>query len=136
MLNKAILIGRLTKEPELKSTGNGISVLSFTLAVKRNYKTDGEYQSDFINCVAYRKTAEFISQYFNKGDLISVDGMIHTRSYESDGRKVYVTEVIANDVGFVESKSEKKEEATEALPELPEEFGDTEDGGASDDLPF
>lgn len=135
MLNKAILIGRITKEPELKSTPQGTSVLSFNIACQRNFKQDGEYKSDFINCVAWREKAEFISKYFGKGDLISVDGMIQTRSYESDGKKVYVTEVIAHEVGFVESKKEK-EEATETLPELPEEFGDVDGRTSDDDLPF
>ena len=140
MLNKAILIGRLTKEPELKSTGSGVSVLSFTLAVTRNFKQDGEYRADFINCVAYRRTAEFISQYFGKGDMMSAVGEIQTRTWEdNEGKKHYVTEVVVSDAGFVEHRRERENTADEAKekPELPEEFGDIGDGiTGGDDLPF
>lgn len=131
MINKFIGVGRLTKEPELKSTPNGVSVLSFTVAIQRKYKdANGERQSDFINCVAFRGTADFISQYFNKGDLISIDGSIQTRSWEdSEGKKRYVTEVIVNEAGFIGSK--KKDETSEDLPQMPEEFNVEDDG-----LPF
>lgn len=135
MLNKAILVGRITKDPELKSTEKGTSVLSFTVAITRKYKdANGERQSDFINCVAFRGTADFISQYFKKGDLISIDGTIQTRTWDdAEGKKHYVTEVMVEGAGFVEGKKESQAE-NETLPGLPAEFGteDVTDG----DLPF
>lgn len=128
MLNKAIIVGRLTKDPELKSTQNGVSVLNFTVAVPRRFKdSSGERQSDFISCVAFRQTAEFISTWFKKGNIIAIDGSIQTRSYEQDGRRVYVTEVLVDGAGFVESK--KEDSAQEELPDLPEEI-------LSEDTPF
>ena len=141
MLNKAILVGRLTRDPELKSTTNGNSVLNFTVAITRKFKdANGERQSDFINCVAFRQTAEFISNYFKKGNMISVDGTIQTRTWDdNEGKRHYVTEVVVNDAGFVESKREMdqgasaREAASETLPDMPAEFGtDVTD----DDLPF
>ena len=141
MLNKAILVGRLTRDPELKSTTNGNSVLNFTVAITRKFKdANGERQSDFINCVAFRQTAEFISNYFKKGNMISVDGTIQTRTWDdNEGKRHYVTEVMVNDAGFVESKREMdngasaREVASETLPDMPAEFGaDVTD----DDLPF
>ena len=128
MLNKAIIVGRLTKDPELKSTQNGVSVLNFTVAVPRRFKdSSGERPSDFISCVAFRQTAEFISTWFKKGNIIAIDGRIQTRSYEQDGRRVYVTEVLVDGAGFVESK--KEDSAQEELPDLPEEI-------LSEDTPF
>ena len=129
MLNKAILVGRLTKDPELKSTTGGKSVLNFTVAITRRYKdANGDRQSDFINCVAFRQTAEFISSYFKKGDMISVDGTIQSRTWDdADGKRHFVTEVMAESVGFAESK---KEDA----PSLPEEF--SADAYDEDDLPY
>jgi len=141
MLNKAILVGRLTRDPELKSTTNGNSVLNFTVAITRKFKdANGERQSDFINCVAFRQTAEFISNYFKKGNMISVDGTIQTRTWDdNEGKRHYVTEVVVGDAGFVESKREMdsgasaREVASETLPDMPAEFGtDVTD----DDLPF
>lgn len=141
MVNKVILVGRLTKDPEIKSTAAGISVLNFTVAVTRKYKDqNGERQSDFINCVAFRNTADFISKYFRKGNMISIDGAIQTRTYDdNEGKRHYVTEVIANDAGFIESKREmeggaaQRTEEAETLPELPTEFGAD---AVDDDLPF
>ncbi len=142
MLNKAILVGRLTKDPELKSTGSGVSVLNFTVAITRKYKdANGERQSDFVNCVAFRQTAEFISNYFKKGNMISIDGTIQTRTWDdNEGKRHYVTEVLVNDAGFIESKREmetggatKKAADSEELPEMPAEF---DAGAVDDDLPF
>lgn len=129
MLNKVILIGRLTKDPELKSTSNGVSVLSFAVACQRNYKQDGEYKSDFINCVAYRNTAEFISNYFKNGNMIAVEGSIQNRTWEKDGQKRTATEIIVESVSFC---GEKKE--ADSLPELPEEIEEAQT--SDDDLPF
>lgn len=105
-MNKAILVGRLTRDPELKSTANGTNVCSFSVAVNRRYKNaEGNYDADFINCTAWRQTAEFVSKYFTKGRMIGVVGSIQTRNYDDkDGKKVYVTEVAADEVHFVESK--------------------------------
>lgn len=106
MLNKVILIGRFTRDPELRSTPQGTSTCSFSLAVDRNYaKAGGERQTDFINCVAWRQTAEFISKYFSKGNLVCVEGSIQTRSWkDNDGNNRYATEVVIDQVYFVESK--------------------------------
>ncbi len=138
MLNKAILVGRITKEPELKSTEKGTSVLSFTVAITRKYKdANGDRVSDFINCVAFRQTAEFISSYFKKGDLISVDGTIQTRTWDdNEGKRHYVTEVMVENAGFIEGKKEEKpkEKEAETLPDLPAEF--SAENVSDDDLPF
>jgi single-strand DNA-binding protein len=102
MLNKVVLMGRLTSAPELKTTGSGISVCSFALAVDRNYVKQGaERQTDFINVVAWRQTAEFICRYFAKGQLIALDGSLQSRTYQDrDGNNRSVTEVIADNVYF------------------------------------
>lgn len=110
-LNKAILIGNLTADPELKQTQSGISVVSFTIAINRRYQSknapEGQPTADFINIVAWRQSAEFVSRYFKKGKPILVCGSIQSRSYtDNQGNKRYVTEVVADEVGFVESKSE------------------------------
>lgn len=106
MLNKAILMGRLTADPDVRQTPTGVSVATFTLAVDRGYAKQGEErQTDFINIVAWRSTAEFVGKYFKKGQLVAVDGSIRTRNYtDRDGNKKYVTEVVANEVFFAESK--------------------------------
>ena len=109
-MNKAILIGRLTKEAELKQLSNGFSVATFTVAITRPYTNqEGEKESDFINCVSYGKQAENIAKYVGRGNLIGVDGRIQTRSYSAqDGTKRYVTEVICNNVVFLETKPKEK----------------------------
>lgn len=112
-MNKAILVGRLTRDPELKTTANGTNVCSFSVAVNRRYKNaEGNYDADFINCTAWRQTAEFVSKYFTKGRMIGVVGSIQTRNYDDkDGKKVYVTEVAADEVHFVESKGDNNNTA-------------------------
>lgn len=106
-MNKAILIGRLTKDPELRTTTSGISSTSFTVAVSRTYTNqNGERETDFINCVAWRKQAENIAKYCKKGSQVAVEGRIQTRSYDAqDGTKRYVTEVLADNVTFLGAKS-------------------------------
>ena len=105
--NKVILIGNLCADPELKTTQNGISVTSFSIAVGRRKVKDQEPQTDFINCVAWRGTAEFICKYFQKGKAILVVGSLQTRTWEDqNGQKRYVTEVVAEEAQFVEKKSE------------------------------
>lgn len=108
MINKAILVGRITKDIELKSTTSGKEVCQFILAVTRNYKTNDKYESDFITCKAFGKTAEFISKFTKKGNKLAIEGRILTGSYEKDGNKVYTTDIIVENVSFVETK--KKEE--------------------------
>ena len=106
MINRTILVGRLTKDPVLRKTANGSSVTSFTLAVNRKYKQEGQPDADFINTVAWNKTADIVVQYTHKGSLVGVEGRIQTRSYDDkDGKRVYVTEVVADSVQFLESKS-------------------------------
>lgn len=104
MLNKVILMGRFTKDPELRSTPQGASVCNFSIAVTRNFKNNGNYESDFINCVAWRNTAEFISKYFKKGNLVCVEGSLQSRSWEQDGQKRSTIEVTVENTYFVESK--------------------------------
>lgn len=107
MINKAILVGRLTADPELRTTQSGISVCSFSVAVDRRYSAGGERQADFINCVAWRQSAEFISKYFGKGKMIGIDGSIQTRNYEDkQGNKRTAVEVVVDNASFVGSKSE------------------------------
>lgn len=107
-MNKVVLVGRLARDPELRTTQSGTSVVSFTVACDRRFVRQGEErQADFINCVAWNKTAEFVSRYFTKGMRIALDGRIQTRSYDDqNGNKRYVTEVIAEDVEFAQSKNE------------------------------
>lgn len=104
-MNKVILIGRLTKDPEVKNTANGIAVAKFTLAVDRRFKdANGQRQTDFISCLAWRQTATFISSYFHKGSKIAITGSIQARNYDDkDGKKVYVTEVVVDEAEFAES---------------------------------
>lgn len=113
MLNKAILIGRLTRDPELKYLQNGTAVASFTLAVDRTFKNkDGEKEADFIPIVAWRKTAELCGKYLTKGSQAAICGRIQTRSYDAnDGTKRYVTEIVADEVHFIGSKGETSRNA-------------------------
>jgi len=108
MLNRAVLMGRLTADPELRQTPNGISVLSFSIAVDRTYGgKNGERQTDFINLVAWRQTAEFISRYFSKGQMIAVDGSIQTRNYtDKQGNNRTAFEVVIDNASFCGSKAE------------------------------
>lgn len=150
-LNKVILCGRLTADPELKQTPNGISVVSFTIAINRRYQSKGEaqnganQQADFINVVAWRTTAEFISRYFKRGSAICVTGSIQTRSWQDQqGQKRYATEVVIDDAMFVDSKNE----ASASQPYTPDAYSTPAFSSASgsssgfeelksdDDLPF
>lgn len=108
MINSTNLTGRLTRDPELSFTPNGIPLSKFTLAVNRPFSNgNGEKETDFIQCVAWRKTAETIGNHLKKGSLIGVTGRIQTRSYEGqDGKRVFITEVVAESFSFLESKSE------------------------------
>lgn len=108
MINRVVLVGRLTKDPELKYTPAGAAVATFTLAVNRTFTNqNGEREADFINCVVWRKTAENVSNFLHKGSLTGVEGRLQTRHYEgNDGKRVYVTEVIAEGVQFLEPKKD------------------------------
>lgn len=106
MINRVILVGRLTKDPVLRKTGAGKSVVSFTTACDRKVKVDGQPTADFINCIAWNKVADLMAQYLHKGSLVGVEGRIQTRSYDDQtGKRVYITEVVADSVQFLESKS-------------------------------
>lgn len=122
-MNKVILMGRLTRDPEVRYTQNNMPVASFTLAVKKK-AAEG---TDFINCVAWNKTGEFVNKYFKKGQQIAITGRINTRSYEdSQGSKKYITEVVVEEVFFTGSK-EKQSENNEFIPNFSQN---------NDDLPF
>lgn len=112
-MNKAILVGNLTKDPELTTTQSGINVTRFTVACQRKYANEnGERDCDFINCVAWRTSAEFIHKYFKKGNKIGIVGTIQTRSYDAeDGTKRYVTEVVVEESEFVQSKRDDGSQA-------------------------
>ena len=133
-LNKAIIAGRLTADPELKTTPSGLSVTSFTVAVDRRFGK--EKQTDFINCVAWRSTAEFITKYFSKGNSICVCGSIQTRNYtDKNGNKRTAVEVVAEEATFCESKKNTADGAE--MPEAehytqPEAYAEADDS----DLPF
>jgi single-strand DNA-binding protein len=106
MMNRVFLVGRLTKDPDLRYTPSGVAVANFTVACNRPYTNQqGDREADFINCVIWRKPAENLANYMKKGSLIGVEGRIQTRSYDNaEGKRVYVTEVLAENVQFLESK--------------------------------
>lgn len=108
-MNKVILMGRLTKDAEFVQAPQGVAVARFAIAVNRRFAKEGQQQADFINCTAWRQTAEFICKYFKKGNMIAVVGSIQTRSWDGqDGKKQYATEVVADEVYFTgEKKAEE-----------------------------
>lgn len=118
-MNKAILIGRLTKDVEIRTNENGTNIASFTLAVTRNFTNkNGEREADFINCIAFNKNGENIAKYTKKGSQLAVNGRIQTRSYEAkDGSKRNATEIIVDEFTFLDKK-EDKEEGTKTLSEM------------------
>lgn len=113
MINRVVLVGRLTRDPELRVSQSNVSVTNFNLAVNRSFTSkDGEQQADFINIVTFRKTAENVNQYLSKGSLCGIDGRIQTRNYENkEGQRVYVTEVVADSVQFLEPKNTNKQQS-------------------------
>lgn len=130
-MNKVELVGRLVKDPEVKLTSNQTKFCSFAIAVDRRFKdANGQRQADFISCVAWKQTAEFIQKYFHKGNRIGICGSIQTRNYEDqNGQKHFITEVLAEEVEFVESQ-EKPQETIQ--PQAPQEEPTEESG----QLPF
>ncbi|ALM55929.1 single-stranded DNA-binding protein [Staphylococcus equorum] len=115
MINRVVLVGRLTKDPEYRTTPSGVSVATFTLAVNRTFtNAQGEREADFINCVVFRKQADNVNNYLFKGSLAGVDGRIQSRSYENqEGRRIFVTEVVCDSVQFLEPKNQNQRHAQE-----------------------
>ena len=147
MFNLVVLSGRITAEPELKNTSNGVPVCNFSIAVERRYKQGEERQADFINVVAWRNSAEFVCKYFNKGSMIGIEGAIQTRKYQDkEGNNRTAFEVVANNVQFIESKRPQTNEEgnslstpeNDPLPEIKERLEGFESLGVAtdDDLPF
>lgn len=151
MINRAVLVGRLTMDVEVRKTQSGISCAMFTVACDRNRKRDensNEPTADFISCVAWRQPADFLGQYGHKGSLVGVDGRLQSRSYDKDGQRVYVTEVVADNLRLLESKNSsttrndtppvtsgsmrKEDFDTDAA----RDYAAEEYGISSDDLPF
>ena len=142
MFNLVVLTGRLTADPELKTTANGLSVTTFSIAVDRRYRSGEERQTDFINIVAWRQSAEFITKYFKKGSLIGIEGSIQTRRYQDkNGNNRTAFEVVANNVQFVESKRDGSSPMGDSAVPASYSNADVNDfadlGDATDDdLPF
>lgn len=131
-MNNVTLLGRLTAAPELKTTPSGLPVTAFTIAVDRKFQKDGEKITDFINCVAWRSNAEFISKFFRKGDPITIAGEIQTRKYQDKhGNNRVAVEVVINDARFVPTKPNSNNDSTP-----PENNDFTEASGFDEDLPF
>ena len=131
MINRVVLVGRLTKDLELRKTPQGTSNVTFNLACDRSYKKDGQPNADFIQCVAWRQGADFLSQYAKKGTIVGIDGRIQTRTYEGDHGTVYITEVVAENVRILNNTQHKETKATEKSTFRTDEV--TEE---TDDLPF
>ena len=159
-MNRVILMGRLTADPELRQTPQGTAVTRFTIAVDRRFRKEGGQQADFITCVAWRQTAEFICRFFQKGRMIAVEGQLQSRSWDSqDGKRQYATEVIIDNAYFTGSRNENSNgtnqstgayQTTFSAPEAPtysapqsqsDDMGFVDlsfanDIGSEDDLPF
>ena len=142
MLNCAVIMGRLTSDPELKKTPSGVSVVRFNVAVDRNYAKQGEEKkTDFLKIVVWRQAAEFVCRYFSKGSMIAVQGAIETGSYEKDGVKHYTFEIKADNVSFCEGKKSdgQSNNSPQAEPQATESAFNANDFTAladDDDLPF
>lgn len=136
-MNKCELVGRLTKDPELKLTSNQTAYCNFTIAVDRRFKdSNGQRQADFINCVAWKQTATFVQKYFHKGNRIGIVGSIQTRQYEDNaGVKHFVTEVIVDEVEFVESQTQTAP-APQTQAEPTQDNAPAEEAPAVGELPF
>lgn len=137
-MNSVQLVGRFTRDPDVKYSNGGSTIARFNIAVDRRFKTDGGADADFISCVAFGKTAEFIEKYFHKGMKIGLQGRIQTGSYQNqDGHTVYTTDVIAENVEFVESKASGSggQQAQTPTPQANDGFMNIPDG-ADEELPF
>ena len=136
MINHVVLVGRITRDPLLRKTQSGASVVSFTVACNRRVKQEGQAETDFINCVAWNKAADFMAQYVKKGALLGLEGRIQTRNYDDkDGNRVYITEVVCNSVQSLESKK-TAQTSTAKVTEPYDMSSDDPVDIASDDLPF
>lgn len=145
MINNVVLVGRLTKDVEVKKTQSGLSVASFTIACDRRLsqeqRNNNEQSADFISCVAWRGSADFLGQYSHKGDTVGIEGRIQTRNYDRDGQKVYVTEIVANSVSILHSTQPRQTQqqtqntaATQANDPMEDYLNGYEIN--SDELPF
>lgn len=132
-MNKVQLVGRLTKDPEIKATATQVNFCNFTVAVDRRFKDqNGQRQADFINCVAWRQTADFIGKYFRKGSKIAICGTIQTRKYnDQNGVTRYVTEVIAEEAEFVESLQPTQAQQAATAPQIAPDINTATPGGAA-----
>lgn len=136
-MNSVNLTGRLTRDPEIRYTDAGLSIARFSIAVDRRFYKDGEQSADFINIVSFGKTAEFIEKWFKKGTKIEVSGRIQTGSYaNNDGAKVYTTDVVAEQVGFAESKNSQNSGANSPSEAQDDGFMNIPDGGIDEEMPF
>ena len=144
-MNKVILMGRLTRDPEIQNTANELSFTNFSIAVNRRFAKEGQQQADFINCTAWRKTAEFISNYFHKGSMIAVVGQLRSRSWDGqDGKKQYAMDVVVDEAYFTGSRAQTNTSNTftqQTVNSTTETGGDDYNGftdidGSEDDLPF
>lgn len=134
MINHVVVVGRLTKKPELKFTANGTKYTQFSVAAQRNFKNkSGEYEADFINCLMWRTAAENFVKFTDKGSLVGIEGRIQTRSYDKDGKPVYITEVLAEGFSLLETKkvveARSNQQVFNSNEAEPIEFSE-------DDLPF
>lgn len=146
MINRVVLVGRLTKDAEIRKTGSGITMATFTVACDRMKKKDEEKQADFIRCIAWRQSAEYMERYAKRGMIVGVDGRIQTGSYEKNGATVYTTDVVCDNVRILSEKkqaSEARPVATEShsmkdiASEVSQDFGTQNDPYITDeDLPF
>ena len=145
-MNKVIIMGRLTRDPEMRQTPSGVTVCRFSIAVNRRFAKEGGQNADFINCTAWRQTADFICKYFQKGSMISVVGNLQSRSWENqEGKKQYATDVVVDEVYFTGSKSESGTQGGDGFVQPHQKddaFGDIDSmgfqtiDGSEDDLPF
>ena len=109
MINRVVMVGRMTRDPELRRTGSGAAVTSFTLALNRNYNSADGQQADYISCVVWNKVAENVAQYCSKGSLVGVEGRLRSRPYDNaQGQRVYVTEVVCDSVQFLETRAQRE----------------------------
>lgn len=146
-MNKVILMGRLTRDPEMRQTPNGVSVCSFSIAVNRRFAKEGQQSADFINCTAWRQQAEFICKHFNKGSMIAIVGNLQSRSWDNqDGKRQYATDVVVDEVYFTGSRNESQSGGASqggfTSPAGDGPFADIDSmgfqaiDGSEDDLPF
>ncbi|MEK5068073.1 single-stranded DNA-binding protein [Sporosarcina sp. FSL K6-1508] len=138
MINRVVLVGRLTKDPELKYTQGGVAVCRFTLACNRSFKSQsGEQEADFINCVTWRKQAENTANFLRKGSLTGVEGRIQTSSFDGqDGKRVFMTEVVADSVQFLEPRNASADRSSQGSPDRNAQQSQQQNYTRTDDDPF